>query len=290
MNIAITGSNGFVGSNYIKRNTNNIINRVCLQNTPLSKISFKNTDVVLHLAALVHQMKGAPDQEYFRVNTELTYSLAKKAQKEGVSQFIFISTIKVFGENNKENDRWDENTGTHPIEPYGQSKLKAENLIQELETNNFTVSIIRTPLIYGPGVKGNIHNLLKLIDKYPIIPFGGIKNIRSMVYTDNLCAMIDKIIATNASGIYIAGDNEQLSTTKFVEEIIKRFNKKKILLKSPKLTQFAIKKTFPSLYYRLFGSIIVEPQNSFKRLNFTPPYSVSDGISKMVEYYKLNKK
>ena len=161
----ITGASGFVGSNFIKkyREKYNII-PVCLIEKKPEELDYTGVDCILHLAALVHQMNGAPEEKYYDINTELTRKLVTKAKDSGVRHFVFYSTIKVYGYDGDlydHNLKLNEETPCRPKDPYGASKYEAEKLLKDLIDENFKVAIIRPPMIYGPGVKGNMQSLIK---------------------------------------------------------------------------------------------------------------------------------
>jgi len=108
MNITITGANSFIGS-YFKQNSSQFaVNEVCVQKNKLSEIDFKNIVVVFHVAAIVHQDKSIPEETYFKVNSDLAFAVAKKAKQDGVKQFVFMSTVKVYGENSTAQNPWTE--------------------------------------------------------------------------------------------------------------------------------------------------------------------------------------
>jgi len=137
-----------------------------------------------------------------------------------------MSTVKVYGE--ETTSVYTESTSCHPEDEYGKSKLKAEEELQKLEDENFKVSVIRTPIVYGYGVKANIKSLVNLVNKIPLLPFGKIENKRSMVYIGNLCNLVDEIITQQKSGIFLACDDEPLSTSRLIELIAKNLDKKYI--------------------------------------------------------------
>jgi nucleoside-diphosphate-sugar epimerase len=141
--VLITGSTGFIGTNFIRNAGDLTIKEADLLTTPVEKIDFSGCDCVLHLAALVHQMKGAPKELYFAVNRDLALEVAKKAKLQGVKHFVFMSTAKVFGESTTNVKPWDENTICSPKDPYGESKFEAEKLLKDLEDELFKVAIIR---------------------------------------------------------------------------------------------------------------------------------------------------
>lgn len=286
MNLAITGSSGFIGTNFINHSSDINIVDVDLLTHKVKEIDFASIESVLHLAALVHQMKGAPEDQYFKINCDLAYEVAKKAKDKGVKQFVFMSTAKVFGESTTDKPGWNEDSECHPLDPYGLSKYEAEKLLLGLRDENFKVAIVRSPLVYGVGVKANMYNLVKLVHKIPILPLGGIKNRRSMVYVGNLVALLKHIIETQASGIFIAGDREPLSTTALVELIAKASKKRIYLLKVPRFALRVAKSIKPSIVDRLFGSLELDNSSTNEKLGFVPPFTSEEGIRQMVEWYK----
>lgn len=284
--VIVTGYTGFIGSNFLKYDKELNINCVDLINHKIEDIEFCKALAVLHLAALVHQMKGAPEEDYFKVNRDLAYNVAKKAKAEGVKHFIFMSTAKVFGETNNGRIVWDENSECHPTDPYGKSKYEAEKLLIGLQDENFKVAIVRSPLVYGAGVKANMYNLVKLVNTFPILPFEAVNNLRSMVYVGNLVELLKHIILTQSSGIFIAGDRKPLSTTQLVLLISKASNKEISLFKIPPFLLRVINLFNPSLTDRLFGSLVIDNTYTNEKLNFDPPFSSEEGINEMVRWYK----
>jgi nucleoside-diphosphate-sugar epimerase len=287
--IAITGSSGFIGTYFIKRNIKFNITEIDLLTCPVDQIIFSNIDSVLHLAALVHQMEGADDEQYTKINRDLAFEVAKRAKAYGVKQFVLMSTSKVYGEFTESNLSWNESSICNPSDSYGKSKLEAENLIMSIADVNFKVAIVRSPLVYGPGVKGNMISLLKLIDKIPILPLGGIENSRSMVYIGNLVALLESIIITQSTGIFIAGDRVPLSTTELVQIIGKNISKRVLLFKMPLWLLKGVNKIKPAFISRLFGSFLLDNSTTNTKLGFFPPYSSNEGIQEMVEWYRSSK-
>jgi UDP-glucose 4-epimerase len=165
-----------------------------------------------------------------------------------------MSSVKVYGE--ESNIAYSENSYCVPQDDYGKSKLKAEQELQKLEDNDFKVSIIRTPIVYGYGVKANIKNLISLVSKVPVLPFVNIKNKRSMVYIGNLCHLIDEIIKQEKAGVFLASDDTPLSTTRLILLIAKSLDKKVYLIQIP-LFKTLLKSLKPSFYKRLYESLEV---------------------------------
>lgn len=287
MKLLITGSSGFVGSYFINKYQDSYeIKTFSFLKDDISALDCSSIDAVFHLSALVHQMGGANAYEYERVNITQTLELAKKAKESGVGQFVFMSTVKVYGE--ETDAKYSENSKCHPEDEYGKSKLKAELELARLEDKNFKISIIRTPIIYGYGVKANIKSLVKLVDKISILPFGKIENRRSMVYIGNLCHMVDEVIRFRVKhgmtecNIFLASDDEPLSTTKLIELIAKNLDKKIYLIKVP-FFETLLKMLKPSFHKRLYGSLEVDNTLTKEKLNLKNPYSVEEGIRLMMQ-------
>jgi len=278
--ILITGSNGFIGSYFIEKYKKLYnINFFSFRKNKLENLIFDQIETIVHLSALVHQMGGATQEEYTNINVNQTLNLAKKAKNSGVKHFIFMSTVKVYGE--ETTDVYTEKSVCNPEDDYGKSKFKAEQELQKLEDENFKVSIIRTPIVYGYGVKANINNLISLVKKVPILPFSNIQNKRSMVYVGNLCHLIDTLIIKEKSGIYLAADDNLLSTTKLIELISKSLDKKVFLIKVPFFDNL-LNKFKPSFYKRLYGSLEVNNVITKKALGLKNIYSVEEGINYMI--------
>ena len=281
MNILFTGSSGFIGSYFLNHYHNSYhIKTFSFRNDNFAKLDLSCVDTLVHLSALVHQMGGASKEEYEKINVIQTLDLAKKAKESGVKHFIFMSTVKVYGEENIV--AYKEDSECNPQDEYGRSKLKAEKELLKLEDDEFKVSIIRTPIVYGYGVKANIKNLINMIKKTSILPFGNIQNKRSMIYVGNLCHLIDEIIKQEKNGIFLAGDDKPLSTTKLIELIAKNLDRKVYLIKIP-FFEILLKLVKPSFHKRLFESLEVDNSFTKQRLNLKNHYSVEDGIRFMIK-------
>ena len=279
-NLLLTGSNGFIGNYFINKYSNDYeINTFSFLNDDLKNLDLNDTYTILHLSALVHQMGGASREEYERVNVIQTLELAKKAKESGVGHFIFMSSVKVYGEESI--TTYTEKTKCYPEDEYGKSKLRAEDELLKLQDDNFIVSIIRTPIVYGYWVKANVKSLVSLVNKVSILPFGGIDNRRSMVYIGNLCHLVDIIVQKKKSGIFLVADDKPLSTTKLIELIAKELNKKVYLVNIP-LFPWLLKTFKPSFYKRLYESLEVDNTETKESLFLTNLYSIEDGIKYMI--------
>ncbi|MGJ0457033.1 GDP-mannose 4,6-dehydratase [Aliarcobacter cryaerophilus] len=278
--LLITGSNGFVGNYFINKYKNKYeIKTFSFLKDDINSLDCSDVDVVFHLSALVHQMSEASCEEYERVNVIQTLQLAKKAKDSRVKHFVFMSTVKVYGE--ETDSKYSENSICNPEDDYGKSKLKAEFELQKLEDEDFKVSIIRTLIVYGYGVKANIKSLINLVNKVPLLPFGNIKNKRSMVYIGNLCHLVDEVITQEKQGIFLASDDEAISTSRLIELRAKNLDKKIYIVKIP-FFESLLKILKPSFHKRLYGSLEIDNSITKEKLNLKNPYSVEEGIKLMI--------
>ena len=285
--LMITGASGFIGSNFIERYKDkyNIISVDLLKVKP-EELNFKNVDCVLHLAALVHQMNGAPREKYFEVNTELTKRIAEESKKQGVKHFVFYSTVKVYGYDGdlyNHNIILNENSSCNPKnDPYGESKWEAEKILKNLEDENFKVGIIRPPMVYGKGVKGNMESLIKLIEKLPILPFNYNKNRRSLVNIENLMYLTSLVIDKKAQGVFLPLDEKKLSLKEIVEGIEKAYELKRINLQMIQPFFWLLTKLKPNIMVRLYGSLQFENKETKEKLNYISQINYENGIKKMI--------
>lgn len=287
--VLITGANSFVGENYKKYSTQNQAEELSLFNLDPKDIDFSKYDIVLHLVAIVHQSTKISKSKYFEINKELCIKTAIAAKKAGIKQFVFLSTVKVYGKYLASVGSWNEKSICKPEDDYGKSKYAAEIALKELEDENFTVSIVRTPLVYGEDVKANMLSLINLVEKFPVLPLGNVNNKRSFTSAENLVAFIDRIIEKRASGVFIAKDRKGLSTTELVELVSKNLKRKIILFKIPNFLIQICKIIYPRVFDRLYGSFQLENNITLQTLNFDPPLSVEEGIKNMIEAYLKSK-
>ncbi|MGL5413909.1 NAD-dependent epimerase/dehydratase family protein [Cetobacterium sp.] len=290
--IMITGATGFIGSNFIKKYKNeyNIIPICLIKNKP-EELDYTGVDTVLHLAALVHQMKGAPEEKYFEVNTELTRKLATIAKKNGVKHFVFYSTIKVYGFDGELNNPefiLTENSmcNYNPNDPYGASKYEAEKILNSLQDEKFKVAIVRPPMVYGEGVKGNMLSLIKLINILPVIPFNYNQNKRSIISTENLLYMTHLIIENIADGIYLGTEGNPVSIKEISESIERGIGRRKINIKFPNFIFKILCKVKPNIMVRLYGTLAFKQEDNYEKIGYKPRLNMSDEIKLMIGDYK----
>jgi len=252
--ILITGANSYIGISFEKWLQQWLddysIDTVDMIGDDWKNKSFAGYDVVLHLAGIAHvkETKENADQ-YYKVNRDLVYEVAQKAKINGVKQFIFLSSMSVYG---IENGVISRNSPLNPKSNYGKSKLQAEKLIAPLGDDTYKIVILRPPMIYGKGCKGNYPRLAKLALNFPFFP--DIKNKRSMIFVDNLCEFVRLLIDDWGSGLFFPQNEEYVCTSEMVK-LIAEVHRKKIQLTqafNPLLRLFktnTVNKAFGDLVY-----------------------------------------
>lgn len=280
--ILVTGEDSFIGNNFMRFSKNRDIEEVSLFTNKPEEIDFSPFDVVLHLVAIVHQSIKIDDKEYFKINRDLCIRVAQQAKIAGVKQFIFLSTVKVYGQFIPGSDAWNEFSRCNPDDAYGKSKYEVELELKKLESKDFIVSIVRTPLVYGTGVRANMKNIIKLVNIFPVLPFGKVNNKRNFTYVENLVELIDRIVELKASGVFIAMDEEPLSTTELVKLISSALNKKRILIQVPSFVIKAGKSLMPKIFDRLYGSFVLDNTHTKKILGYKPSVTAREGIARTV--------
>lgn len=263
-NILITGANSYIGTNVekwlLKEPDKYNIETLDMKDPNWINFDFSKFDVVFHVAGIAHVSNDKKlDDLYYKVNRDLAIETANKAKKEKVSQFIFMSSMIIYGKDNKIGDfRPIDKENYRPINAYGKSKLEADLAIQSLSDNNFITSVIRTPVVYGPGAKGNFPRLQKLALKLPLLP--KIDNKRSMIYIDNLSNFIKYLIEEGKNGVFYPQNSEYVSTYEVMKLTRLAHNKK---VRSTKMFNWIIKilaifiptfnKIYGDKYYELKG-------------------------------------
>lgn len=256
--VLITGINGYIG-NSVKNWLSKYPYEYKISLLDVRSESWKNTDfsqfeTVIHLAGIPHFSKDEAQREYYnKVNTQLSLEIAKFAKKAGVKQFVFMSSIIVYGNSRLDSCCITKETLPNPADIYGESKLNAEVALTHLASNDFKIAIIRPPMIYGKGSKGNYSKLSHLARKAPLFP--NIHNQRSMLHIDNLCEFIKQIIDREEQGLFFPQNREYVCTSDLVKEISKLHGRKIML--TPLFNPFIkllfkldpIKKLFGNLIY-----------------------------------------
>ena len=214
MRVLITGKGSYIGE-HIKSHLESfehIVDEVDTLNDHWKEIDFSQYDSIVHVAAIVHNdAKDASEELFTKVNTDLPVSIAKTAKENGVKQFVFMSTMGVFGKGKallKEDSVVTKDTVPNAVGGYGGSKLQAEKQLNDLESDSFKVAIVRPPNVYGPGCKGNYIPLFKkLALKLFICPYAYINIRQSMLYIANLSELVRLIIDNHSDSIYMPQDD-----------------------------------------------------------------------------------
>lgn len=256
--VLITGANSYIGMSFEKWIEENCAD---IQTTTLDLIGdawretdFSQYDVIFHVAGIAHQKETKNNAElYYKVNRDLAIETAKKAKSEGVMQFVILSSMSVYGRNC---GMITKATKEAPKTNYGKSKYEADEEIKKLQSDNFIVSILRPPMVYGKGCKGNYQSLRKLAIKFPFFP--KFNNERSMIYITNLAAFVERIIREEKAGVFFPQNAEYVNTSDMVKKISQIYGKQKTMLS---IVNWVIKfmlKLHVSLVEKVFGSLMYE--------------------------------
>jgi len=302
MKIAVTGANGFVGKHLLaalhdqyilaigRTHVDNVDHFLTADLSLLPKIedSLKGIDVVIHCAARAHIMSDKalnPLLEYRSVNVEGTLNLAKQAAQAGVKRFIYLSSIKVNGESTIDKSPFTYMDEPNPEDAYGVSKLEAEVGLSVLaKSTGLEVVIIRSPLVYGPGVKGNLATMLNILKKGIPLPLGRVCNKRSLVSVFNLVDLIITCIdhPKAANQTFLVSDGHDLSSTELLHQLGKAIGRPSILFPVPFTVMVFFAKLLgkKSITDRLFGSLQVDIRHTCKTLDWLPPLSVEESMKR----------
>lgn len=281
--VLITGKNSYIGRSfkaYVEANYPSEIqvDSISVRGNAWRKYNFSGYDAVLHVAGIAH-VSADPEMEteYYKVNRDLTIAVAKLAKQSGVRQFVFMSSMIIYGEKKGIDSLTiiDRATRPEPIDFYGRSKLEADLGLQKLADDKFNVVSVRTPMVFGPQSKGNFPLLVKVAKASPIFP--KINNQRSMIYINNLAEFLAKTILNNISGIYFPQNQEPLSTLAIVKIIRTQLHKPLIVISlfNPLLRLLGrrfrvIDKVFGSKIYQQdssipFNYLVVDNAESIRR-------------------------
>lgn len=312
--IMVTGGSGFVGRTLLERlhqEGYGLIapSRTHLVQAPVGVVnplvgglaadvdwsaSLEGAAVVIHSAARVHVMNDTaadPLVEFRKANVEGTLSLARQAAAAGVRRFIFISSIKVNGEGTELGHPYRADDTPDPQDPYGISKMEAEQGLRALASETgMEVVIIRPVLVYGPGVKANFRSMMSWLRKGIPLPLGSTGNKRSLVAVDNLVDLIATCIdhPAAANQTFLVSDGEDLSTTQLLQRMGKALGRPARLLPVPAslLQAGAAMLGRRAIAQRLCGSLQVDIGKTRELLGWAPPVSVDDALRKTARAFE----
>jgi len=319
--VVVTGANGFIGNALVKElclrgytvratvRSENAFNtmEVFRKNAHLKTLTnymvgdltkhidwqpiLKNADTVIHCAALAHNLK-VTKSTYPEITRQVNYlgtnDLAKEASIAGVRRFIFISSIGVLG-TSSHSTPFSEDSLPTPEYHYAQVKLDSEQALSQLITT-MEIVVVRPPLVYGPGVKGNFEKLLHLIAKNWLLPLGGIKNKRQFIGIDNLVDFILTCIEAPkaANQIFVVADNDTVSTSQLVREIsIAMGNKPRLFPIPQQLTNWCLKKLGKSrLADQILNNLEIDTTKSKNLIGWIPPYTLSEQLKLTIIWHQ----
>lgn len=315
----VTGGSGFVGRALINRLTliagstviapvRNVATKfpVGVRSIPFTNLDatfnwsdeLKDVDCVVHAAARVHVMNDVsadPLTAFRKVNVEATLNLARQAAASGTKRFIFISSIKVNGEGAEPGTVYRADDVPAPIDPYGVSKLEAEQGLKELAAvTGMEVVIIRPVLVYGPGVKANFLSMMRWLYRGVPLPFGAVHNQRSLVAIDNL---VDLIVTCSdhpaaANQVFLVSDGEDVSTTQLLRKLAGALGKPARLLPIPVwlMRGAAALLGKRALSDRILGSLQVDISKNRQLLGWTPPVTLDKALSLTAQHFLDSRK
>jgi nucleoside-diphosphate-sugar epimerase len=255
--------------------------------------ALRGIDAVVHLAALVHDMtQRTLPRDYERVNRDYPVSLARAAAHAGVRRFVFVSTIKVNGDSTEGRQSFSEASAIAPSGPYAESKWQAEcGLTAVCRERSLSVRIVRPPLVYGPFVRANFLGLMRIVKRGLPLPFGAVRNARSLVYVENLAdlllQLVKQTVATPDVRTYLVSDGEDLSTPGLIRNLALALGVRPRLLPVPEvlLTGSLALLRRRELGARLLGSLRVDSGLVRRDLAWQPPFSVAAGLGRTARWF-----
>lgn len=307
MRIAITGASGFVGRNLLIDMARPEVDLVPISRQVMEvprwrpspvldrdtdpaewAAVFAGIDVVVHCAARAHVMREQADDPldtFRRINRDGAIAMAQGAARAGVRRIVFLSSVKVLGETTDGREPFRNGDPFAPLDPYAISKAEAEEVLAGLSRDlGFELVVLRPPLIYGPGVGGNIAAMIRLIRRGMVLPLGAaVRNRRSMISTINLADAIHAAVtASQAAGqSLLVSDGEDVSTRALVEGLAPATGRRARLVSIPAGIMRAMLKLIgrEAIWTRLFGNLAIDITDSCMRLGWSPRHSVAAGLS-----------
>lgn len=288
--ILITGANSYIGTSFEKYIEENFSSEYSVETFDMIDGSWRDKDFsgfdsIFHVAGIAHSDNGKISAEkeklYYAVNTDLAVETAKKAKADGVKQFIYMSSAIVYGDSAPigKTKRITKETHVSPANCYGDSKVQAENGLNDLSGENFNVVILRPPMIYGKGSKGNYPLLAKIASLTPVFPF--VNNERSMLYIENLCEFVRLMVENEEQGTFWPQNAEYSNTSELVKMIAEAHGKKVHLIKGFGWT-LKIMSHVTGLVNKAFGSLSYDIELSKYSVDYQK-FSITESIKKTEE-------
>jgi len=251
-------------------------------------------DIVIHCAARVHVMADKAEDslaEFRKANVDLTLALARSAVEAGARRFIFLSSVKVNGEASPPGRPFTAADQPAPVGPYATSKYEAEVGLRRIsEESGLEVVVIRTPLVYGPGVKANFRTMMRCLSIGLPLPLGGLENRRSLLALDNLVDLIDVCVdhPAAANRTLLVSDGEDLSTSMLLERLAGALGRRARLLSFPErwIARGARLLGREHIYQRLAGNLQVDASETRALLGWEPPVGVDEALRETAAYYR----
>ncbi len=307
--VLITGASGFVGAALLERLAGRVRVRAAVRRDLALRAdervivdadssadewrrALEGVNTVIHLAARVHQMRDTardPLAAFLAANTHWTGRLAKLAAEAGVERFVFLSTVKVHGHPSSEPFR--ESDTPQPEDPYAVSKWEAERMLAAIAAETrLSVSVLRPPLVYGPGVRANFLSLMRMVSRCVPLPLGAVENRRSMVFVRNLADALAVAAEPGAlSGTWLVSDGEDLSTPELVRRLARHLDRPARLVRVPTGLVRACARVVgkAEAAERVLGSLRVDSTSLRTALRWTPPYTVDAGLQETARWFEV---
>ncbi len=310
----MTGASGFIGGalcTHLAMHGFDVVGTVrSLSDAPVPGVDYRivaecgaSTDwrdtllgvqVIVHCAARVHVMRDYarnPLTEFRRTNTLGTQTLARAATRSGIQRLVFLSSIKVNGESTLPDAPFDETSPVNPQDPYAISKWEAEQALAHIAAETgLEVVVLRCPLVYGPGVKGNFLRLLQMTDRGIPLPFALAENYRSFIYLGNLTSAIAACLTHPAAAgkTYLLNDGKDVSIAQLITQMAQTLEKSVCLWPAPpslmRLAAGLVRKS--AEVDRLFGSLCIDSAKICGELGWSPTYTLEQGLVKTVQHFR----
>ena len=260
--ILITGAGSYIGTSFAAYAGAHFpdwqVDTLDLLDENWRETDFAGYDSVFHVAGIAHEKETKENEPlYYKVNRDLAVEVCEKAKREGVGQFVFLSSMSVYG---VDHGRITKDTPPAPVTHYGRSKLQAEQGITPLADEQFKVCVLRPPMVYGKGCRGNFSSMLRLVGKYPVFP--RVKNERSMLHIDNLCCFLCKRMEEGRGGLFFPQNRVYVNPSRMAVWIGEALGKKRRLSRLLGLGARMLRPIVPAAD-KAFGTLVYENTEDF---------------------------